>query len=131
MVSDDAIAAARQSGASELFAAFVRRADDHDLSRELEEHYENSPNDVGRVATDAFSRAVWTGELDEARRRADETERAVLDEIESEDGSENQSEPDSQANADSSPDPDRYGATYDGEANEESPRDDPENHDAP
>jgi hypothetical protein len=118
MVSDDAIAAARHSGASDLFVAFVRRADDHELARDLEERYEASPNDVGRVATDAFGRAVWTGEFDEARRRADETERAVLDDVGEESDELN-------------PDAEHYGATRDGEAMDEAPRDDPENHDAP
>lgn len=113
MVSDDAIAAAQHAGASDLFVAFVRRADDHELARELQERYEGNSSEVGLAATDAFGRAMWDGNADEARRRADDHERAVLDEV-----------------ATDSPDPDRYEATRDGAATEESPRDDPENHDA-
>ncbi|WP_254537548.1 hypothetical protein [Halomarina litorea] len=113
MVSDDAIAAARHAGASDLFVAFVRRADDHELARDLQAEYEGNPSEVGRVATDAFGRAVWDGAADEARRRADDGERAVLEAV-----------------AGDGPDADRYGATRDGEATDESPRDDPENHDA-
>lgn len=124
MVSDDAIAAARESGASDLFVAFVRRASDHELARGLEEEYEANPGEVGRVATDAFGRAVWTGELDEARRRGDEDERAVLDHIE-----DRVSDGDADG-FDTDADPARYEATRDGEAKEESPRDDAENHDA-
>ncbi len=126
MVSDDAIAAARESGASDLFAAFVRRASDHELARDLKEEYEANPSEVGRVATDAFGRAVWTGELDEARRRGDEDERAVLDHIE-----DRVSDGDTDADGfDTDADPARYEATRDGEATEESPRDGAENHDA-